>query len=292
MKYEKGMSRFKKASKTDNSDSEYEEDENGDFYKARDGKMYKMDGSPSSGTSKSVDDVTEDDLQKSLDRLADMATDGDTPSRKADLLSRAQSGEELTKGERDELFHLLGGGDVEPQGGAGDDVAKGMRNNETIQKALDVSEYLDEQHNELCKALSAVADRLEQSDQRQHEFNLVQARAIVQMGELVKSMSERLGVVESQPARAPKSRGIRPTPLQKGFVGEPPPDQQLSKSDVLDALESMMHESLQKGGSGASERGEDLLKAISKYEQFNTISRPLLHEVQTFRSRQHAAGAN
>ena len=62
------------------------------------------------------------------------------------------------------------------------------------------------------KALAEVADRLEKSDQRQHEFNLVQARAIVQMGSLVKAMSERLGVIESQPARQPKSRGVRTTP--------------------------------------------------------------------------------
>jgi hypothetical protein len=167
-----------------------------------------------------------------------------------------------------------------------------MRDNETIQKALDVSEYLDEQHSELCKALTEVADRIEKSDQRQHEFNLVQARAIVQMGSLVKAMSERLGVIESQPARQPKSRGVRAAPLQKGFGGEPPPGEQLSKSEVLDTLEVMMRESVDKGGSGASAGGEDLLKAISKYEQFNAISRPLLKEVQAYRRQQRGAAIN
>jgi hypothetical protein len=287
MKYEKGMPRFKKASK--NADDEYEEDENGEFYKGHDGKMYRMDGGQ---TRKSMDDVTEDDLQKSLDRLAGMASDGDATSRKDELLSKAQSGDELTKGERDELFSLLGNAETAPQADAGDELLKGMRGNEAIQKALDVSEYLDEQHSELCKALAEVANRIEKSDQRQHEFNLVQARAIVQMGSLVKAMSERLGVIESQPARQPKSRGVRATPLQKGFGGEPPPGEQLSKSEVLDTLEAMMHDAVDKGGSGASAGGEDLLKAISKYEQFNTISRPLLQEVQAYRRQQRGAAAN
>jgi hypothetical protein len=274
MKYEKGMPRFRK------SGDAYEEDENGEFFKSSDGNMHRMDEGE---TRKSTDAVTEEDLQKSLDRLAGMASPGDATSRKEELLSKAQSGEELAKSERDELFALLGGGDNAPQPNPGEELIKGMRENETIQKALDVSQYLDEQHSELCKALASLADRIEKSDQRQHELNLVQARAIVQMGSLVKAMSERLGVIETQPARQPKSRGVRATPLQKGFAGEPPPGEQLSKSEVLDALESMMHESVEKGGSGASAGGEDLLKAISKYEQFNAISRPLLQEVQAYR---------
>jgi hypothetical protein len=61
---------------------------------------------------------------------------------------------------------------------------------------------------------------------------------------------------------------------------------------VLDTLEAMMRESVDKGGSGASSGGEDLLKAISKYEQFNTISRPLLQEVQVYRRQQRGAATN
>ena len=89
------MPRFKKAG------DKYEEDENGDYFKAGDGKLYKMEGG--SQTRKSMDGVTEDDLQKSLDRLADMATEGDTRSRKryhAPPVDRSLTREALRDGRR------------------------------------------------------------------------------------------------------------------------------------------------------------------------------------------------
>jgi len=218
--------------------------------------------------------LTENDLEKSLARLAAYSSE-DTMNRKDELLVKAQSGDELNKSERDELFGLLGGqAPVVEDTSLSKSIADGMGENEGLQKALDVSEFLQEQHNELTKSLGAVADHIEVSDSRQHEFNLVLAKAVADTGNLVKAVSEKLGVIASQPARAPKSSGAHP--LQKSFAGEAPSENQMSKSQILDTMESMQK-------SEAAVAGEDVGVAISKYEQFNQISRPMLAAVQSHR---------
>lgn len=229
------------------------------------------------GAKKSAD-LSEDDLQKSLDQLSAL-TEDQAVSRKQQLLEKAQSSE-LEKSERDELFELLGKSE-QPKKSLGEEVTKGLGENDTLQKALDVSDFLQEQHSELVKSLTTLADALEKSDARQHEFNLVLARAVSGIGQLTKSLGERVGVIESQPARAPKSRGIAGAqPLEKGFVGAAASDGQLSKGEVLDELETMVQESMQKSLNGMTEEGLDLVTASSKYEQFNLISQGLLDQVQ------------
>ncbi|UCG53366.1 MAG: hypothetical protein JSW58_07385 [Candidatus Latescibacterota bacterium] len=226
---------------------------------------------------KKSDDLDEDDLQKSLDKLQDLANEGDTGSRKEYLLSKAQV-ESLSKSEQTELFGILGGSEGAPESSLADEVVRGYEENPEMQKAMDVSDFIDEQATELNKSMRILADHVEQSDNRQHEFNLVLARAVAETGKMVKSMCNRLGVIEEQPARAPKSRGVRP--MEKSFANSAPASEQLSKSQILDEMETMISESVSKGLAGASDEGVDLVTAASKYEQFNQIQPSLLKAVQ------------
>ena len=228
--------------------------------------------------------LTPGDLQKSLDKLSAFAESGDAPSRKERLLSKATS-ETLSKSEQEELFELLGGVSAvadEP----GEAIVKSMGENDNLQKALDVSEYLQEQHTELVKSLRNVGEEIQKSDNRRHEFNLVMAKAIRDIGLMVKSMSEDMGVIGAKPARAPKSMGLtRGTQvLQKSFAGNEE-GEAMNKSQVLDGLDGLMEESMAKGMSGATEHGEDIALATSKYEQTHMISKPMLAAVKGFYQR-------
>lgn len=239
------------------------------------------------GCKKSMD-LSGDDLEKSLERLDEFTQSADEESRKKVLLQKAMEGD-LEKSERDELFDLMGGQSEEAPGSHADEIIKSMAENETLQKAYDVSDYLREQHEELCKSLGQLADYQEQSDARQHEFNLILAKAISDTGNLVKAMSEKLGVIASQPARPPKSRGVQPAqPLEKSFGGQAPAEGKLTKSMILDTLDEMHVESLEKGMEGRTGGGESILNAVAKYESTNMISKSMLAEVQAHRQRSHA----
>jgi len=243
---------------------------------------------------KKKSEVTVDDFQKSLDQLEAIAKADDPESRKEELLAKASNGEELTSGERDELFKALGSGDdfVDDDPEIIKSVEAAMdpeANGESFQKALDVSEYLEAQHTALTSSLTELAKAMDASDQRQHEFNLVFAKAFHQVGELVKGMSERLGVIERQPARAPKSKGIPAASagvVQKSFANAEAPTGDLSKGEILDGLENMMRKSVDAGSNGMARCGEDILQATAKFEQTNQISKALLGEVTEFQKSQ------
>jgi hypothetical protein len=232
------------------------------------------------------ENVNTEDLQASLAKLEAFAKSNDTPSRKEELLSKAGSAE-LTEVERTELFGLLGGAPV--NGGVAETLTKGLTENAAMRDALDVSGYLTEQHQELVKSLAAVGTELEKSSNRQSEFNLILAKAITDIGGLVKSMDDRMTAYEAQPARAPKSQGVpSAAPLQKAFGGQSPAGEQMTKSQVLDTLDAMHQFSMQKGGNdGLSPSGEDLMRAIAKYEMTSMLSPGLLKDVQNFRAQQH-----
>lgn len=227
------------------------------------------------------EDLSEDDLEKSLAQLEALAEEGDSDSRKDKLLAKAQSGEDLSKSEADELYQLLGGesGDDEPT--LGEEIAKGFADNQPIQQALDVSEYLQENHTELTKSLDKLADAIEKSGNAQHGFNLILAKAVAETGRGVVAIQERLGLIERQPARKPKAVRSPAQAMEKGFGGREPDGEQLNKGDVLDALEEMLQKSVQDGRGGATEDGIDLGVAASKFEQFGQISPTLLNKVRT-----------
>lgn len=240
--------------------------------------------------------VTAEDLQKSLDKLEDYTTSDDPVARKEALLAKAKEGD-LEKAERDELFEILGGDapatDDPAATTVGEDLVKSMTDgdNAGLQEALDVSPYLREQHDALVKSLETVGNYIEKSDKRQHEHSLMQSRALVEMGHLVKGMSERLGVIEAQPIRGPKSRGVTPEQtLAKSFAGDGEGGkEELTKSEISDALDGLMGESMNGGRNGLTKSGEDILLEISKFEQTSKISPTMFSEIEKFIGQRNAA---
>jgi hypothetical protein len=224
-------------------------------------------------------ELTEDDLEKSLARLESEVTSGDRLARKDQLLAKAQQAD-LSKAETDELYRLLGG-EAQSSERLADQITKGHQENDTMVKALDVSDYLQEQHTELTKSLEMLADHIEKADNRQHEFNLVLAKAVSDTGRLAKGMAKRLGVLEQQPARAPKAAGVQGArPIEKGFAGEQPAGETLNKSQIEGALSEMLQKSVEEGRGGATPDGIDLGVAASKFEQFGQIDPGLYQRVQ------------
>jgi hypothetical protein len=126
------------------------------------------------------------------------------------------------------------------------------------------------------------------------------AKAIHDIGYMVKSMSENIDAIMEAPTRAPRSRGVRAQPpkvLQKSFGGQQAPggnrtadqgggaeggEEYLSKSEILSALQGMNQQSLEKGMNGKARCGEDLLLAVAKYEQTNRISPKLYRDVERY----------
>ena len=264
-------------------DKDGKEMKGGGYYK-KGGTLYKM------GPYKKSDDLSGEDLQKSLELLEDFANEGNTPSRKESLLAKAQSEEGLSKSENAELFEILGGGEASSSASpAKDPISKALTDNEPLRKALDVSEYLEEQHGALVKSLDAVGDAIEKSDTRRHEFAMLQAKATVDIGNLVKSMAVQLGVIAEQPAAGPKSKGVRggTKVLNKSMVNGDSEELQLNKGMVMDTMEEMSAESLEKGWSGrlAGGTGEDIGMALTKYESLNQISPTMLKAVKDHRQQ-------
>jgi hypothetical protein len=235
------------------------------------------------------ENMNESDLEKSLSKLSEFAASGDGVTRKQELLTKAME-TDLEKSEQEELFGLMGGESKSAESEShSETITKSLTSNPAVQQGLDVSDYLREANAELCKSLTQLASYQEQSDARQHEFNIVLARAITDTGEMVKAMSERLGVIARQPAHAPKSKVAPSQVMQKSFGGEAPASEHLSKSQVLDALDAMHQESLEKGMDGRAASGEQILNAIAKYENTNMLSKSMLAEVQAYRQRQATA---
>lgn len=221
-------------------------------------------------------DLTADDLERSLSQLEAQAA-AQPESRKNVLLAKAQKGE-LSKAEVDELHIVLGGG-APGAAPVAEDLTRGLVENEELRKSVDVSGILAEFQNELVKALGSVGEHMSASDARQHEFNLLLARAQVETGRqvlaLVKSVQDALG----QPAHAPKSKGIPGAqPLEKGFAGAEG-SEQISKGQVLEALGELVEKSMNEGHGGVTSNGEDLAIAASRYEQFGTMSKSIAGEV-------------
>lgn len=254
----------------------------GGFKKGKDGKLFKM---------KKSEDLSTDDLQKSLDMLEAFANEHDSVTRKEVLLQKAQTGE-LSDEERDELFKALGGQTTD--GGTetlANRIETTMAENENLQKSLDVSDFLSEQHSELVKSLGMLADHQEQSDQRQHEFNLLLAKAVTDVGNLVKSMAESLDGALAKPAAQPKSRGVNAPaaqPMVKSFAGADPSSERMSKSAIMAGLEEIYRERLDKSGSSQLENGVDLLTEISKFESSGMLH-PSVDEMVRARITQRQA---
>jgi hypothetical protein len=231
-----------------------------------------------SKTKKSV--LTEASLRKSLRRLAGYVESNDQETRKSALLESAMAGNTLRKSERDELSALLAGRSPAHES-AGEEVTKSMRENENIQKAIDVSEYLTAQHVELVKALGDMADRQDAMAQQQQEFNLMLAKAHIDTGSVVRELSKSMDSFAEAPMRAPKSAGITPgmRPLAKSFGAQAGSEGELNKSEVIQALTKMNQRSWEMGKGGKASNGEDLTKAVARFESSKELSDALRAEV-------------
>ena len=234
--------------------------------------------------SANAESATESELNKALTLLEGAAQS--TDDEKQTLLSKAMDGS-ISVEENDRLAALLGGKTDGPT--IRDEVVKSLdvESDDRLQKALDVSEYLDGLHGGIVEALGTVADQMEKSDSRQHNFNVILAKGVRAIGELVKSVETRMETIEGQPVGGPRAARspAQVTQLKKGFAGRGAEEDKLSKGEILDVLEAMNIESLEKGRDGQARCGEDLTKAVAKYESTLTISRPLLDELQQFRTK-------
>lgn len=254
--------------------NKYGKPEKGGGYVMKGGKLCKME--------KSLD-LDADDLEKSIRRL-EAFTEEDIVTRKEALLEKART-DDLNKAEQAELFQILGG--AEPEAAdptTADEIVKSFSDSEPLQKAIDVSDYLKEQHEALEKSLRAIGDEIQKSDNRRHEFAMLQARALVDIGNMVKSLAEQVGFVNAQPTRGPKSRGVNggTRRLEKSFAGGAPEGDQLNRREVLDTL-SEMNKSMDHAG------GERLDLALTKYESTSMISPKVLKAVREFRIQQQAS---
>ena len=239
--------------------------------------------------------VSQDALNKALVQLNDLAKS--EKDEKDELLKKAVSGD-LTAEENARLISLMQGKGSEQA----DTLAKSATaqlqpaSNPAIGQAVEVSDYLNAFHSSNLKALEVIADAIEKSDAREHDFQVVLAKAVVQIGNLVKSLSDKLDSWSEQEAAPPQgarsaaqATQTKPQPIQKSMAGGAPEGDRLSKAQILDTLEAMHVDSLQKGRGGQAICGEDLNKSIAKYEQTGKMTRSLVDEMQAFRAKSRAA---
>jgi hypothetical protein len=244
--------------------------------------------------------VTADTLSKSLDLLQSFAQaeleKSDTGARKASLLQKAMQGD-LTDEENDDLYRL-NSGQKEPQDDTlAERVERSMQPEGDLSKShdsepqgADVSAYLEGFRDQITKSLALVAQEVEGYAKRQHAFNLLNAKASVQTGTVIKGLADTLGIYKSTQARAPKSMGLTgAAPMAKSFGGQAPAGalQGMSKGQVCKALTAMYSESLTKGLPGNLE-GFDLAKDIAVFEMSDELHPTLQAEVHKFVKRNQA----
>jgi len=245
--------------------------------------------------------IETDDLQKSLDMLEGFATAEDAPTRKQELLSKAMESE-LSVEENAELVELMGGQPMQKSEPTVTDEIIEPMGSEPLNKAIDVSSFLSENHEALTKSLVVVGEAIEKSDRRRHDFSILLAKAVKDIGEMVKSNTETLAELAGQPVRGPKTQFQPGKPasaqqpaqaLHKSFAGGDGSgngEEPMSKSQTFDALDGLFEKSMGAGMEGRLPTGEDLSIEISKFEQTGMLSPNAVQAVREFyRSNQQAA---
>jgi hypothetical protein len=206
----------------DNEDSQMEEEEK------------------SCGTKKSQD-LTEDDLSKAVEVLNDYVNTTDPNSRKETLLKKAMT-DDLSSEEMNELFKSLSGSEnvtTEEVNDFSDSVLSSLES-DTIQKSLDVSDYLTELHSGLVKSLSTLEGELNSNAMRQHTFNITLAKSMVSVAtglqrtmNVISELKKSMDNYSEAPIRKPTSV----QPLNKAFVGHNGQEgHSLKKSEMMGQL--------------------------------------------------------
>jgi hypothetical protein len=190
-----------------------------------------------SGTGKKSKDADEDDKSEKVEKAADCDDDDDDDKKKNPF-------------------------------------AKSLEGNEDVAKGLEVSSFLSGWADVQGEALRGVEARLSKSlsgaHGEQREYNTELAKSIVGLAEVLTLQSQRIEQLESTPARGPKSA----TAVEKSFGegGAPQGEEQLSKSQVLDAMTQMVVS----GDLSATE--------VVKFESTNTLTPEIDSQVKAYRS--------
>lgn len=225
-------------------------------------------------------DVSQEELHLTITKIQDEIQKSNPMARKAVLLEKAQSGSGLEGDENKELIELLSGRPMRQPETLSDGIQKSWGENSSLQKAVrtDVTGYLRDQQTEILGGLSALAEHVEATSKTDHELTLMMAKAIGQMGTLVKSLTNEVrqyGRQEStQPtasanlhaAQSPFPQPVEnvsnvnlappvaqqpPTEVIEKSFGAPPSQQQqpavpssLNKSIILNTLNVMHKDSM------------------------------------------------
>lgn len=243
--------------------------------------------------------LTETDLAKGLDALQAVANQNNVVARRTELLNKANDGSASTE-EREELIKSLSGNDLQER------VTTGMRS-EPIAKSIDVSDFLKDITAGVVQGLEVLAEQIQKSQVDEsgfrvalattlaafHDVAKTQGELIKSQGELLKSLTGQADANANQAARQPKSRGLgAPAATQAisksfgGAAGTPVVNgrepMQLTDNQIYDAIEG-----IQKGGT-MHINGEDLTKAVIKFESLRQMTPAVMAAVQEY-AQKHAS---
>jgi hypothetical protein len=287
-----GMVRIHKDDLADDDDSEDDdqaEKSDDDMMQADCNQNEGMEMSMGKSTSAKHVAVTEDSLKKALKTLMSVAKASEGGNS---LMQRAQSAEGITKSEAKALFGKVAKG-ARRSASLGESVAKSFTEDRALSQAhgqtqdSDVGDYLEALTERTAKSQAMLADTMEGSVQQltaQNErYHSVMAKALGQSLATLKLISERMGVIEAQPTRAPKSLSAQPVEAaRKSFAGSAP-NATLSKAEMLDTLTRMNLDSMKSGRQGMSKGHRPLMNGIEAAMNDQAPDAGLLEEVISFR---------
>lgn len=232
--------------------------------------------------------VQEEDLVKSLDILEQVASGTASPDsdRRAELAQKLTENT-LEKGERAELMDLLKA--EEPDTGD-EDLSKSfteiVSDDPQIQEGYDAMEFLERFATLQTGALDQVKEVMEKGFGKQGDFNKAMAHAnalmgkvVIGQGALIKSLTERLGIVEKTPM---PRRGVSSAQqLQKSTL--PTGDkEQLQYAQVEQGFNAVTQQSIQEGRGGMAKCGEDPAEAWAIYSRSGHLSPAMHNEIKSF----------
>lgn len=255
------------------------------------------------------------DLEKSLHALEAVAAGSAIPTtedRRAQLAKGLEAGT-LTEAEMVELADLMKaavgfddddvlakGGDVEyddpEEIAALEELDKSFQEQwaeaEADHDTYDVSPYLERLHQQTAASLDQIQDNLQKAitsqGNNQRNFNVQLSKSLKGMaqlarsqGDLIKSLTDRLEVVENQPMPSRGARSVQQAQvLRKGLSSEAGGNgAEYQRAQILDALEQM---AMRAGPQGMAPCGERLDRAMALYESSGQMTKSLYNDVTTF----------
>lgn len=244
------------------------------------------------GISKGEETIDADALIKSLETLEAIAqgsTIAAPADRRAELAEKLSAGT-LSKSEQAELHSLTAEDPAEDLAKSGDEVfnpsfQEQFATDDELAKGYEVSDFL-ERHSQVTAAAldqiqTTLAKSLDSHRDRTQQFNVQLAKSLQGMAtlaqsqeSLIKSLAARLDVVESTPL--PRKGATTARALSKsldGEVGNGGPAG-LTRSQLLDGLESMA-----KSGLDATSSGHPVMQAIANLESGGPIAKSLYQDV-------------